>query len=304
MNVDNNNQLVGHVFNIQRYSLHDGPGIRTTVFLKGCPLRCFWCQNPESQSLKPTLMFRQDKCTSCGRCIDVCPHDANSIVDGKMVVDRSRCTGCGACAAPGVCLNETRKVEGKSMTVKEVMDLVTSDYNLYENSGGGLTVSGGDCAMQPEFTAALLEEAHKNVINTCVEISGAFPWKTIQKITEHADYIYYDLKCMDDQKHIEGTRISNKHVLENARKLVEMGKRMHFRTPLIPDFNDSKENIRATALFIRDDLGLNPAEHFELLPYNNLGEEKYVRIGIESPRRNKRQSDEYIRELNELIASI
>lgn len=304
MSFENNSSLVGQVFNIQRYSTHDGPGIRTTVFLKGCPLRCFWCQNPESQSLKPVLMFQKDKCTSCGNCIDACPSNANSIVDGKLVVDRSLCSGCGACTEPDVCLAGTRRIEGGPMTVKEVIDQVASDYSLYQNSGGGLTVSGGDCGIQPEFTAALLEEAHNNVINTCVEISGAFPWETIKKITDHADYIYYDLKCIDEKKHKEGTNVSNKHVLENAKKLVKAGKRMHFRTPLIPGFNDSREDIRATATFIRDELGLNPEEHLELLAYNNLGEDKYIRIGVDDPVRNKRQPDAYVDELNEIVASV
>lgn len=190
------------------------------------------------------------------------------------------------------------------MTVKEVMDQVVSDYSLYQNSGGGLTVSGGDCGLQPEFTAALLKAAHDNVINTCVEISGAFPWKTVKTITDHADYVYYDLKCMDDKKHTEGTRLSNQYVLGNAKKLVESNKKMHFRTPLIPGFNDSREDIKATAQFIRNELGLNPADHLELLAYNNLGEEKYLRIGIDDPRRNKRQPDDYVDELNGIVASI
>ena len=298
------NNLVGQVFNIQRYSTHDGPGIRTTVFLKGCPLNCKWCQNPESQSMKPVLMFRADECTSCGRCIEECPNGANSIVNGQLVIDRERCTGCGACTKPGVCVANTRKIEGKPMTVEEVMEQVTSDYNLYLNSGGGLTISGGDCAVQPEFTAALLKAAHNEGINTCVEITGAYPWERVKDITEHADYVYYDLKCMDDAKHKEATGASNKHVLENAKRLVEANKQIQFRTPLIPGCNDSYEDVKATAGFIRNELGLSPIDHLELLAYNNLGEEKYLRMGADAPQRHKRQSDEYLDELNEIIASI
>jgi pyruvate formate lyase activating enzyme len=305
MDVAKNGELIGQVFNIQRYSTHDGPGVRTTVFLKGCPLRCFWCQNPESQSIQPVLMFRQDKCTACGRCVEACPHHAISIVDGRVTIDRKICTACGACVRPGVCLAGTRKIEGKSMTVKEVMKQVVSDYSIYQNSGGGLTVSGGDCEAQPEFTAALLQAAHEELINTCVEISGAFPWNTVKMITDHADYILYDLKCIDDKKHQEGTGVSNKHILENAKNLVREGKRIHFRTPLIPDFNDSRKDIEATARFIRDELGLNPARHLELLAYNNLGEDKYLRLGNEDNRPSyQRQANEYVRELNEIIASI
>lgn len=296
--------LVGQVFNIQRYSTHDGPGIRTTVFLKGCPLRCKWCQNPESQKMTPVLMFRADKCTACGRCIDACPNGANSIVDGQLRIDRELCTGCGACTEPGICLAMTRRIEGEPMTVGEVMKQVNSDYNLYLNSGGGLTVSGGDCAVQPEFTVALLKAAHSDGVNTCVEITGAYPWERVEEIAEHADYIYFDLKCMDSEKHKEGTGVANKLILENAKKLVEAKKQIQFRTPLIPGFNDSRENIEATARFIREELGLSPVEHLELLAYNNLGEEKYLRMGLEAPERHTSQSDEYVKELNEIVASM
>jgi len=305
MDFAKNGDLVGQVFNIQRYSTHDGPGIRTTVFLKGCPLRCFWCQNPESQSIQPVLMFREDKCTVCGRCVEACPSQAISIVDGRLVIDRKICTACGACAKPGVCLEGTRKIEGKPMTVNEVMKQVASDYSLYKNSGGGVTVSGGDCEAQPEFTAKLLKAAHEELIHTCVEISGAFPWETVKMITDHADYILYDLKCIDDKKHKAGTGVSNKHVLENAKNLVGENKQIHFRTPLIPGFNDSREDIAATARFIREELGLSPADHLELLAYNNLGEDKYLRIGNEEGRPSyQRQPNEYLLELKQMIASI
>ncbi len=297
--------IVGQVYNIQRYSTHDGPGIRTTVFLKGCPLACFWCQNPESQAMHPVLLFREDKCLACGRCIKACPNDANSIVEGHLEIDRDKCVACGTCAKPGVCLTNTRKIEGKAMTVAEVIKQVYSDYSVYQNSGGGLTVSGGDCAVQPKFTAALLEAAHDNLINTCVEITGAFPWATIKMITDHADYILYDLKCMDDAKHIEGTGVSNKYVLENAKNLAMENKKIFFRTPLIPGYNDTRENIEATARFIREQLGLCPAEHLELLAYNNLGEDKYSRLGEDERRPSyQRQSDEYLKELRDLVASI
>jgi len=253
--------------------------------------------------MKPVLMFRADECTLCGRCIEACPNEANRIVEGKMIIDRTLCTACGACTKSDVCFAMTRRIEGGAMTVEEVMDEVNSDYSLYMNSGGGLTVSGGDCAVQPDFTASLLENAHEDGINTCVEITGAYSWERVQKITEHADYIYYDLKCMDDEKHKEGTGVSNKLILENAKKLVEANKKIQFRTPLIPDFNDTRENVKATACFIRNELGLAPADHLELLAYNNLGEEKYSRMGADAPQGHTRQSEEYLKELNDIVAS-
>lgn len=177
---DQRKHMIGQVFNIQKYSTHDGPGIRTTVFLKGCPLDCFWCQNPESKSIKPILLFREDKCTLCGRCIKACPNGANSIIDGKITIDRNLCTSCGACVE--ACLDpDVRKIEGKMMTVDQVISEVIKDYSLFRNSGGGITVSGGDCELQPDFTAALLETSRDEGINTCVEITGAFPWETVKK---------------------------------------------------------------------------------------------------------------------------
>ena len=300
-----NGNLEGQVFNIQRFSTHDGPGVRTTVFLKGCNLRCTWCQNPESQPLKPVLMFRKDQCTVCGRCIPVCPNKANSIVDGQLVVDRKLCNACGACAQPGVCLMGTRKVEGQTMTVNEVMKQVVKDYRIYQNSGGGITLSGGECTLQPDFSVALLKASHQEFINTCVEITGSFPWETVKRITDHTDYVLYDLKHMDDKKHKEGVGVSNKLVLENAKNIVKEGNNIRFRTPLIPGFNDSPEDVEATARFIRKELGLNPAKCLELLAYNNLGEIKYLRLGEDDARvEHQRQAEEYLQKLNNIVASV
>lgn len=300
LNIEKN--LSGQVFNIQRYSTHDGPGIRTTVFLKGCPLSCFWCQNPESQKSKPELLVRGDKCTLCGRCIEVCESGANKIVDGKLFIDRELCSACGLCVIP--CIPQAREIEGSTMTVEEVIKEVKKDIRLYLNTNGGMTLSGGDCESQPTFSQALLNAAHDEGIHTAVEITGAFPWETVKRITDHADFIYYDLKHMDDNKHKEGTGISNKHVLENAKNLVLEGKNIHFRTPLIPGYNDSKDHIKEIVNFIRNDLHLNPAERLELLAYNELGENKYARLGRdhEAPIGYKRQSEEYFNELKEIVA--
>ena len=296
-------QITGQVFNIQRFSTHDGPGIRTTVFLKGCPLRCAWCQNPESQSLEPVLLLNSDRCTVCGRCIKACPHGVNTIDCGKLVMEREKCTFCGACIP--ACLIEARTIEGKTMTVEEVMTEVAKDYLSYESSGGGLTISGGDCEMQPEFTVALLKAARSEGIHTAVEITGVYPWDKVKAITDEADFILYDLKHMDDARHIEGTRVSNKHILENARHLVEQGRPILFRIPLIPGYNDSRENVEATARFVADLFGSAVSDKLELLPYNNLGEDKYDRMDFDGPRpKHSRQDDDYIAELNALVAAI
>ena len=300
--IENIKEKSGHVFNIQRFSTHDGPGIRTTVFLKGCPLRCFWCQNPESQAMESVLMFRKQQCASCGRCAAVCPQEANKMVDGKLVFDRSRCNACGSCAT--ACLAGLRNVQGELMSAEQVMKVVLKDHRTYDNSGGGMTVSGGSVEMQADFTVALLQYAHAEGINTCVEMAGAFPWPIVKKITDHCDYILYDLKHMDDEKHKQGVGVSNKYVLENAKHLVDEQKKILFRVPLIPGYNDSHESVRAVAGFVRNELGLRPVEYIELLPYNNLGEEKYGRMDFKGEHpAYKRQASEYLTELKEIVAA-
>jgi pyruvate formate lyase activating enzyme len=291
--------LVGQVFNIQRYSTKDGPGVRTTVFLKGCPMHCFWCQNPESQSIKPVLFYKQDSCTSCGRCVGVCKQEANRFKDGHLVLDRSLCVACGACVE--ACPNKARTLEGKPMTVQDVMDVVVRDRRLYKNSGGGMTVSGGACEMQANFTVNLLAAAHDENIRTAVEIEGFYPWSVTGRIVELCDFVYFDLKNMDSEAHKRGTGAPNETILENARRIVETGTPVIFRTPLIPTFNDDRDSIRAIILFVRDELGLDPMEHLELLPYNNLGENKYDKMDFKGFHpRFARQSDEHLEDLETL----
>ncbi|MDR1775868.1 MAG: glycyl-radical enzyme activating protein [Actinomycetes bacterium] len=295
-------ETVGQVFNIQRFSTHDGPGIRTTVFLKGCPLRCFWCQNPESQSLEPVILVNREKCNGCGGCIMFCPNKANSVVDGQLVFDRSKCNVCGECIS--ICRGQARRIEGAPWTVEDVLAEVDKDAPMYFNSGGGMTISGGDCEMQPEFTIALLKGAQERGYHTALEITGVYTWDRVKPIVEEADYILYDLKQMDDEKHKAGTGVSNKNILENAKNIVALGdKFVLFRMPLIPGYNDSKEDVQAVVDFVRS-LGLDPEKHLELLAYNTLGEGKYDHMDWEGERpKYARQSQDYIDELNAMLVA-
>lgn len=302
---DLNINKIGHIFNIQRYSTHDGPGVRTTVFLKGCPLRCYWCQNPESQSINPVLLVQSDKCIKCGRCIDACPNAANKIIDNNLQVNRSLCQACGECTKPEVCLLSLRKIEGRSVTVEEIMNYVIRDYNLYVNTGGGITISGGAPEAQSQFSIELLKAANENIVHSCIETTGYAKWEKLKPIIELADFILFDLKCIDEKKHIEGTGKSNKLILDNAKNILKIKKDILFRTPLIPGFNDSFEDIETIARFIFNELKLSPTNYLELLPYNTLGEEKYKYMGLKEVRLNSQhQNKEYLESLNNIKNSI
>jgi pyruvate formate lyase activating enzyme len=290
------NEIRGSVFNIQRYSIHDGPGIRTTVFLKGCPLRCFWCQNPESQRKEPEILLFEDNCTRCGRCVEACPSGASSLSDTASVIDRSKCTGCGKCAE--VCPNEARKLTGAAMTVDEVMEEVMRDASFYKNSGGGVTLSGGDPIAQPEFALALLRSCKGAGLHTALDTTGFTGWETLEKLLEYTDLVLFDIKQIDDVKHREGTNVSNKSILENARRIAGL-KPMRVRVPLIPGYNDSREEIRALARFVRSELGF---VEIDLHPYNKLGEVKWERLDKEAEHFDT-QADEYVQELKDIIAS-
>lgn len=291
--------MEGNIFNIQRYSTHDGPGIRTTVFLKGCPLRCFWCQNPESQPIEPVLLLNREHCTGCGRCVDQCPQGAISMdAEHRSTVDREACRVCGKCAAK--CLNRARSVSGKVYTLENVMEIILKDANIYRNSGGGVTVSGGDPVLQHEFAYSLLNACKQQCIHTAIETSGYCGESIFKKLLSVTDYVFFDLKCMDPQLHIQGTGVSNMPILNNARILAHSGREVRFRTPLIPGYNDTDENILATRRFITDELGLSP-DCAELLRYNPYGEDKYDRLGRSDRPRFTAQSEERFAQLQQLL---
>lgn len=263
-------ELKGNLFNIQPYSIHDGPGIRTTFFFKGCPLSCKWCQNPESQSSKRQLLMTKNLCIGCGACQKECPLGAIEIKDRVAVTNRSICTACGTCVA--CCPKEGREICGKEYTIEELMKYALSDKIFYDGSGGGVTVSGGEVLLQSEFVAAFLTECQKNDIHTAVDTCGFAIWEMAKSVFEHANLVLYDLKHMDSEQHKILTGVPNEQILENLKKLCHMDAEVYIRIPIIPGMNDSEKNIRATAEFVKNELA-KKCKSF-LLPYHHLGESK------------------------------
>jgi pyruvate formate lyase activating enzyme len=259
------------VFDIQRFSLHDGPGIRTIVFFKGCPLRCIWCQNPESISRKPDIGFFSEKCISCGECIKICPKGAISF-ENPMRIDRERCDRCGKCV--DICHAEALRMIGRKYTVQELIDIVERDLPFYQQSGGGLTCSGGEPTAQFDFLLAFLQAAKERDLNTVIETCGALPWKKFEMLLSYIDIVYYDIKIVDDKEHRRLTGVGNKQIIANARKMVESGQNAVFRVPLIPGMTATETNI-SDIITLLNKLDQNSVH---LLPYHKMGEVKLQRI--------------------------
>lgn len=264
----------GIVFDIQRFSLHDGPGIRTTVFLKGCPLRCAWCHNPESWKISPQLMFRRDMCAGCQRCESACSRHAHVFSAGVHSIDYDRCTGCGQCA--GQCVAGALAISGRVMSAESVMAEVLADAVYYKNSGGGLTVSGGEPLLQFDFLCELLKSARDNGIHTCVETSGYSDAAKIEALCDLVDMFLFDVKLMDNTEHIRYTGVSNRRIFENLERICANGRPVILRCPIIPGVNDNDAHISAVAALSRrypQLAGVN------ILPYHNMGRDKWNRIG-------------------------
>ena len=296
----NQTEIRGEIFNIQRFSTHDGPGIRTTVFLKGCPLRCFWCQNPESQSIKPVILYTAKLCVGCGRCIGVCPNGALSRDEQFVATDRSKCESCGRCV--DTCPREARTLAGRGITVEELMTELRKDARVYENSGGGVTLSGGDPVYQHDFAMAVLKDCHEDLFDTAIETSGFAQWEILEPLVQEADYIFLDMKCMDSARHKQGTGVPNELILENAKRIVAMGKKIHFRMPLIPGFNDDDESVLALKEFAENELGIETPDNVELLKYNKMSEDKFSQLGRDEERKDlTAQSDERFEYLKSLL---
>lgn len=268
--------VTGRVFDIQRYSTKDGPGVRTTIFLKGCQLRCHWCSNPESQRKPPELIFNPNRCVNCYACIDVCPNGANRLdPQGSVILDRKLCRVCGTCAE--VCQGKARRVSGKLMTPEDVMRILRKDTLFFRNSGGGVTLSGGEPTQQAEFATELLRSCRQAGFHTTLDTCGYCKWEVLQRILGYVDLVLFDLKHMDADRHKELTGVSNKLILENARRMAQAGIQMIIRFPVIPGCNDSMDNIMRLGEFVSG-LGVR---RFDLLPYHKFALQKYDGLNLD-----------------------
>lgn len=271
---DESSSEKGLVFNIQRFSIHDGPGIRTTVFMKGCPLDCKWCSNPESKDHRSNLLARDLLCGRCGKCAEACPIQAISFsLETGRVIDWNKCNHCLKCV--DVCLFKSLNAVGKWMTIDECMVEIISDLPFYKNSGGGVTLSGGEPLSSSKFVSRLLKRCKDEGLHTAVETTGFARWDVFAEVLKYTDLLLYDIKHMDSGKHLAGTDVKNELILENLAKVAKTNE-IWIRIPLIAGYNDSKENIARTALLAKE-LGI---KRISLLPYHAGGESKCEQLGM------------------------
>ena len=279
--------LSGMILDVQRGSMHDGPGIRTVVFLKGCPLQCVWCHNPESKARTKEISFRPESCTACGECVKTCQNDAHRIVEGVHIFNRLLCKQCGDCVE--TCLYEALKLAGKELTVEEVMAIVLRDRPFYEQSGGGLTISGGEPMLQVEFTLGLLKAARAEGLNTCLDTCGWTNQRTYELVLPFVDLFLFDYKATDPETHKKLTGVSNELILSNLDFLVQQDARIRLRCPLIPGINDSQEHLEGIAQL---SFRYPELDGIDLMPYHNVGNAKYERYGLRNPMPGLKTSEE------------
>lgn len=267
----------GLIFDIQRFSVHDGPGVRTTVFLKGCPLRCGWCHNPEGLENRVQLQYREELCIGCGDCASACPHGAHSLFGGQHQVEFSRCLACGACAA--ACPSGALSLLGRTVSPHEVLAEARRDRCFYGKEGG-VTFSGGECTMQPEFLLETLALCREAGLHTAVDTCGMVSTDVLDRVAERCDLFLYDIKAVSPNIHRAGTGAENGQILENYKRLLAQGKRVWVRVPVIGGFNASPEEMEQIAAFLHENPG---AEQIELMPYHRLGIGKYAQLGRPAP---------------------
>lgn len=303
MTVFSDKKITGYVFNVQLFSVHDGPGIRTLVFLKGCPLRCLWCSNPESQSPRPELAFNKNKCigtAECERCLAACQPRAISKKDDKIEINREICTNCLQCAE--VCPSKALNIYGKLMTVEEVLKAAEEDSVFYNRSGGGITLSGGEPLFQPEFTLAILSEAKRRGLDTAMETCGFASWEHLDKACAFLDTLIYDIKSLDEVKHKKFTGVANELILMNFQEVIKNHPQLKIlvRTPVVPGFNDNVAEIKAIHEYIK---GL-PNVTYEPLAYHRMGQPKYAYLGREYFYGDTKLDDGVMAKIKEALADI
>lgn len=275
------NEKKGFIFNVQKYNVYDGPGIRTLVFFKGCPLRCKWCSNPEGLEQKYQVMFKEDLCVNCGACASVCPVNIHTISQlGKHEINRDiNCIGCRKCEEK--CTQFALAITGEEKTVPELMEIIEEDRMFYLTSGGGVTLGGGEVTLQADFATELLKACKKSGINTAIETCGFAKPEAIFKMAEYVDLFLFDLKHMNSNRHYELTGVRNEQILSNLEELLKGGYNVHIRMPLLKGINDSQEEIRDIVEFLIPYKDYKNFKGIDLLPYHKLGVNKYVQLGKE-----------------------
>lgn len=272
----------GITFNIQKFSIHDGPGIRTTVFFKGCPLRCEWCSNPESQIKNVQILHDQSKCSYCLSCVAACPNGAITHEDNKIIINEDKCVGCLTCV--NSCPNRALSYEGDYQTIEEIVDICMQDIDFYEESGGGVTISGGEGMSQPEFLKKLIAELKKNSVHVAIETTGYVKKGTFEELAKELDLLLFDVKHYDREKHYNGTKVYNDLIVENLKWAIDNGIEVLPRIPVIPDFNNSLEDAEGLAKLLVE-VG---AKKVQLLTFHQFGEKKYELLNRNYKYKNKK----------------